>query len=247
MQNTKVFFGLDWQLIKLGWLPLALSLGALLCYLVVGRGLVNKIGEYNGDTKEMKTKLLAIKGKVDYLESIDQGKIEKLSEMLEVAVFSENKAYFLLETVRRVVAGFGYQVDSFDLSPGNLLKGGKEVVAREAQPMSIRVGLIGPTANYESLLGGIEGSLPIMSIEGLKLKSEGVSSYVEMTVNAFFVPMGTLAKIDSIPLAELKLGPTEESLLALLKDFQMVSGVAGSQEGGTFVKYERTDPFTLPE
>lgn len=245
MKKNKGPISFDWQLVKLGWLPAAITAAGFLFYLVLGQRLVAKISEYSADTSSSRTKLAVIKDKVDYLESVDSEEIEKLSGLLEVAVFADNKAYLLLGTVRKVAADYGYQVDSFDLSPGDLLKEGKGVVAKEAAPLRVRLGLIGPKERYEEYLGAIEKSLPIMSIEELKTKSLGDLSYLEMGINAYFVPAKGRGEIDSLSLSELKLGTEEKRLLSLLGEFKVVpQGQENDSSGGGFVKYERNDPFS---
>jgi hypothetical protein len=214
-------------------------------YVVLGQGLLAKIDEYSVDTEQVRTRLATLKDKVGYLESVDSDEIERLSDVLESAVFADNKAYYLLGVVRKVAADFGYEVDSFDLAPGDLVREGKKVVAKEAMPLRIRLGLIGPKAKYEDYLGALETSLPIMSIEELKTKSTDEVTYLEMGINAYFVPAKNDKKVEAIPLSELKLGEGEKELLSLLDGYKIVSrGESGPVDEGKFVKYERTDPFS---
>lgn len=253
MKKQANLTGIDWQLVKLGWLPTVIVLSGLVFYVILGQRMMKKAGEYRIDTRETETKLAAIKAKVDYLESVDQAEIERLMALLNGAVFPDNKAYYLLDTVRSVAANYGYQVDSFSLTPGELVKGGEKVAGNQAVPLMVKVGLVGPRVKYEDYLAALEKGLPVMSIEGLKAKSSGDLTSLEMEVNAYFVPEGALKRVESISLAELKLSSEEMGLLTLLEGFKMVLPEmgGGGQSQGQFVRYERSDPFkplfSLPE
>ncbi|MFA6518660.1 MAG: hypothetical protein WCV93_03390 [Candidatus Shapirobacteria bacterium] len=246
MKKKLPIFSLDWQLVKLAWLPGVILGGGVLFYLVLGQRMVAKIMEYSQDSSRARTELVAVKAKVDYLESVDQTEIGKLVNLLNEAVFSDNKAYYLLDTVRSVAGVFGYQVDSFDLSPGELVRGGEMVKANQAVPLRIKVGLVGPREKYEDYLVAMEKGLPVVSIESLKAKSSGDLTSLEMEVNAYFVPATTLTKVDKIALSELKLSASEMDLLSLLDGFKVVlpDKVGDNKENqGQFIRYDRADPF----
>ena len=106
----------------------------------------------------------------------------------------------------------------------------------------VKLTLIGPKENYLALVKVLENSLPLMSIDEYEMSSSGGVATIDAGVSAYYLKSVSNLKIENLTLADLTLKQEESDLLSKIKEFKMMS-VEKIGESGTFVKYERTDPF----
>lgn len=243
-------FGMDRQIFALWLEPFAL---ALMIFLSIFLIIVPKINEGIVRIKENKsvlTKTTEVNQKISYLQTVDQEEIQKNAQKLAAGLLPEKSAYLLLKVIQNTAQKLNYNIDDFSISMGDV----KEEVAENKSSASfdkipIQVNLIGPAENYLSLAKVLERSLPIMSINKYEMLSTGGGvTTIKLSVYAYYMKEVTNFKLENISLADLTLNQAEADLLSTISEYTEleVKSVEGVGESGTFVKYERVDPFFTP-
>ena len=75
--------------------------------------------------------------------------------------------------------------------------------------------------------------------------SSGEITTIKLSVNAYYMKEVTNFKLENISLADLTLSQAEADLLSTISEYSEldVKSIEGVGESGTFVKYDRVDPF----
>ncbi len=238
-------FGVHTDILLLWIKPGLLLLFILLSVLGV---FLPKIGEIQAKIQSIKNvdqKKVEVDQKRNYLLSVDQEEIKNNAELLSAGVLPEKNAYLLVKIIRNAVADVNYSVDEFSVSLGDIKDQENEINKSKNlnyDKIPVKLTLIGPKENYLALVKVLENSLPLMSIDEYEMSSSGGVATIDAGVSAYYLKSVSNLKIENLTLADLTLKQEESDLLSKIKEFKMMS-VEKIGESGTFVKYERTDPF----
>lgn len=249
LQMPDKIFGISSSLIKLFFplLGLVVFLLTSIGWLIIPK--VETIKSLKNSIESTKSQTKLTDEKRSYLLSIDQEQLKKDADYLSSAVLREKNSYLLVEVIKNITNKYGYIINSFSLSIGELKeddeKSLKVADKNVAQKMPITVELSGPTDKLIDLIKGLENNLPILFIDNLKISKQDTSSILKMIVSSYYVP-DSLGKVsDNLTINDLKLTKEESDLLVKISQFENNLTVAGLSdfEGGTFVEYDRTNPF----
>lgn len=241
-------FGVDSRIILIWLQPIGLVFILILSLITV---IIPKINEVSGKMKEIKVtmgKVVEINQKRTYLQSVDQEEITNNANKLALALLPERNSYLLVRIIQDAVAQTGYNVDDFSISMGNV----KNDDAKKSDNLSydkipVTVSLVGPVENYIALVRTIERSLPIMSIDSYEMRSQNGVATIKLSVQAYYLRDISNLKLENLSLADLTPSSDESSLLTKISEYQNMSiGNGNNETEGTFVKYERQDPFFTP-
>ena len=219
-------FGIDKRIFSLWLEPFALFLVFFMSIFLV---IVPKINEGMARLNENKSvlqKTAQVNEKINYLQTIDQ------------------------ETIKKNAQKLNYNIDDFSISMGDIKEEAAENIKEASfDKIPIEVNLIGPAENYLALAKALERSLPIMSINKYEMssKTDGITT-IKLAVYAYYMKEVTDFKLENISLADLTLSQAESDLLSTISEYSEldVKSIGGVGESGTFVKYERVDPFFTP-
>ncbi|MBP6989348.1 hypothetical protein KBB48_01070 [Candidatus Shapirobacteria bacterium] len=245
-------FGISTQLILLWAKPVILGLILIMSIILV---IVPKIGEINGKFKEISSttaKRKDVMQKITYLSSIDQEEIKNNADLLASGVLAEKSAYLLVNVVRNAASEVGYSVDDFAISLGEVKKQEKnektsnKTLGYDTIPVKMTVS--GPQEKYLDLAKTIERSLPVISIDNFEMNSGsngGVT--IKLNVSAYYLQEALGINPENLSLADLTPSQEEADLLSLIREYRPMTGQSSQQnESGSFIKYERKDPFFTP-
>ena len=113
-------FGLEKSFLMLFLWPIFLVVLFLISLNLLLLPKINEIGGVNKKIDQVKNNINKVKEQNKYLMSIDQEKLKINAEYLENAVLKDKKSYLLVGIIRGVANNFGYQLESFSLTPGEL-------------------------------------------------------------------------------------------------------------------------------
>ncbi len=252
-------FGLDSQIIKISILPIGLVVGMIISLIVVGS---SKIPEIQAQFKKIDTLVNGRKqyeSKKNYLTNIDQEAIARDSEFLNMALLKNKDAYILVNVIRNVVSKYGYQIDSFSITPGQVAEtveeqpktAKKKVAAKENELIRIPVNLtmMGPKENYMSVVEAIETTLPILLVGKMDFKSDNSVGTITMTVYSYFSTDKTDIKLASLSIGDLTLTQAENDLIKNISEFNKMEGMStddsGLIKGKEYTDYNRDNPFNF--
>lgn len=208
---------------------------------------VMEISQMNTQAVGLQKSTADLSVKRNYLLSMDEADLKKKSELLEMALPKNRDMYYLLNVIGQVASQEGYAVDSFGIDPG-VFKG-DENNSKKAELIRIPVSavLFGPKENFVDLVGVIERSLPVLSIENLDYKDRGGSNQLSITVMTSFAPNEVDPKITDLTMNDLMMTPKEVELIGQLSSFKKIEGIMatdqGLDSGKTYTKYIRNNPF----
>lgn len=249
LQMPDKIFGISSSLIKLFFPVLALVVFLLtsIGWLILPR--IESIKSLKSSIESTKSQTKTTDEKRSYLLSIDQEQLKKDADYLSSAVLREKNSYLLVEVIKNITRKYGYNINSFSLSIKDLKENGETSIKvadkNVAIKMPITVELSGPTDKLIDLIKGLENNLPILFIDNLKISKQDTTSVLKMLISSYYVP-DSLAKVsDNLTINDLKLTKEESDLLVKISQFENNINVAGLSdfEGGTFVEYDRTNPF----
>ncbi|MDD4027322.1 MAG: hypothetical protein PHO75_04010 [Candidatus Shapirobacteria bacterium] len=233
------------------WLePFALALIVFVStFLVIIPKINEGIAKLN-ENKSVLEKTAQVNEKISYLQTMDQEEIQKNAQKLASGLLPEKSSYLLLKVIQNTAQKLNYNIDDFSISMGDVKEEtGENIITTSFDKIPIQINLIGPAENYLALARALERSLPIMSINeyGMSSKTEGVTT-IKLAVNAYYMKEITNFKLENISLADLTLSQAESDLLATIGEYSEldVKSIEGVGESGTFVKYDRVDPFFTP-
>ena len=241
-------FGIEAGLL-IGWAPL---LGVVLLVIIsVNLVLMPKIGDYNSmisslNSVESQRQLLV--SKRTYLLSIDQNEIKKNSDFIVNAMLPQKNSYLLVGAVRKIADRYGYQIDSFKISPGEIVKKEDSTPVKGVANIPIQLTVIGPTDKYLDLIKGLETSLPVLSLDNFDMKRESGVTKMDLSISAYYIEDSSSFDVNKLTLADLTMTKDEADLITRLDQFTVLenAGELGSEfsTSSGYIKYDRTDPFS---
>jgi hypothetical protein len=189
--------------------------------------------------------------KLRYIQSVDPNELKTNADFIANALLPQKNAYLLVDIVRKIADKHNFQVDSFLVSPGKLDKPGvtaTTVKANTTPKIPIQVSLVGSKDSYLELINGLEKSLPILTLNGFKMTTQGTLVKLDLQISASYIQDSAKFDINKLTLADLTLKKEETDLIATLNQFTILEDM-GSLESQTntqaeFKKYDRTDPFS---
>ncbi|MDD3998871.1 MAG: hypothetical protein PHR98_02060 [Candidatus Shapirobacteria bacterium] len=243
-------FGMDKRIFSLWLEPFALF---LIMFMSIFMLIVPKINEGLARLNENKSvlkKTAQVNEKITYLQTIDQDQIQKDAQKLASGLLPEKSSYILLKVIQNTAQKLNYNIDDFSISMGDVKDEGEENMKTTSfDKIPIQVNLIGPVDNYLTLAKVLERSLPIMSISKYEMSSiANEVTTIKLAVNAYYMKEVTNFKLENISLADLTLSQAEADLLATIGEYNELDtkSIEGVGESGTFIKYDRVDPFFTP-
>jgi Tfp pilus assembly protein PilO len=245
-------FGIETGLLKLVVIPLVLVLVSMVVFFIVVVPKIETIGTTNIGIADIEQKTNKIKEKSSYLMSIDQNEIKRNTDYLTAAIMHESNAYYLVNVVRSIADKYGYQVDSFSVSPGKINPNQTEAKSDKLTAMVLPVSLtiVGSSDKYLDLMLAIERSLPILSVNKFDMKNKGDSSTeIDLQVSAYYVGDNVELNLANLSLADLTLSKEESGVVSKISGFEKIAGIDNllNTDGSAkkFVKYDRTSPFNF--
>jgi len=238
------------DLIKLFLVPILIVIGLIVMFGLIINPQIGTIKTNFGKITELQKQTKLIRDKVDYLSTVPQAEIKKNSDLLANAILVEKDAYFLVNVIRKIADRYGFEVQSFLVSPGKMGdvedKSVKKVNGVEQLPLNVT--LFGPRDQYLEVIKAIENSLPIMAIRKFEMKNSLANSEMSMIIAAFYIKDDD-SKITNLTLADLKLNESELKLFKTIEKFdnngaivKMAMQVPISTNSGV-IRYGRENPF----
>lgn len=242
-------FGMETSLLVL-FTPI---LGLIILILIsVGLVISPKISEYqemSGQYKTIEAQKKQLLEKERYLQSIDQEELNKNSSFIANAMLPQKNSYMLVEMVEKIVAKYGYQINSFLVAPGEISSGEGEQGTRVngVANIPITITIVGPAGKYLELIKGLETSLPVLSLGSFKMKTSGEIASIDLIASAYYITDNSTFDINKLSLADLTMTATEAEVINKLNQFTVLENVSDIESGFNlskeYVKYERTNPF----
>lgn len=243
-------FGVDSRIILLWLQPLGLVLVLIISLFAV---IIPKINEISTKVKEIKSvaaKTVDVNQKRTYLQTVDQTEALDNAKKMSAGLLPEKNSYLLVRIIRDAASKSGYYVDDFSISMGDIKNEDGVQEAKKSgenyDTIPVNVTLVGPANNYITLVKTIERSLPVMSISKFEMKSQNEVSTIKLNVLSYYLRDISDLKLENLTLTDLTPSQDEATLLNTISEYQNTStsteGVGAT--GGSFVKYERTDPFS---
>lgn len=241
-------FGISSSLIKLFLIPLGIFVFLLtsIGWLILPR--VESIKSLKESSNLVKSQIKTIDEKRNYLLSVDQFQLKQNENYLSSAVLPEKNSYLLVDIIREIISKYDYDINSFSLSIDELKEDEDSLKVAEkkiATKMPLSVEVVGPTDKFVDLIKGLENSLPILFIDSLETSKRNDNSILKMSISSYYVAENLESDPEKLTLNDLKLTKEESDLLVKISQFDKSSALEGLDglEGGTFVEYNRVDPF----
>jgi len=211
---------------------------------------IDDISKMQSDLKSVETKSKSVLEKTRYLQSIDPEELKKNSDFISNALLPQQNAYLLVSVVRSVADKFGFQVESFLISPGKLEKVVTEVKksGKNIPRIPISVSLVGPKNSFLDLIKGLERNLPVLSVDSFKMTNIGTMAKLDLEISAFYLEDNNTYDINKLTLSDLTLLKEETDLVTTLGEYSISLDVNAKDNSGTnkvYRKYDRIDPFSL--
>lgn len=239
-------FGLDKSLILLFLPPLGLVIVFLISLNLILMPNISNIGEVNKKIAEVKSNTNKTKEQNNYLTSINQAELIKNAEYLNNAVLKDKQSYLLVQVIRGVANNYGYQVESFSLTPGEI-KSDESIsisTSEETIKMPVTVSLIGPKEKNLEFISALEKSLPILFIDKFETKVLGSLDQLDLTVSSYYINDKSKTDTSNITLNDLILSKEEVALINRISSFTKIQNNQGTQQSN-FQQYQRENPFSL--
>lgn len=212
-----------------------------------------KLGDYqemSGKLSQLEEQKKLANDKTRYLQTIDQLEVKKKANYISNALLPEKNAYLLVGIVRKIADKYGFEVDSFMISPGKFgTDEDKKVNSKNGvAKIPINLTLIGSSNNYFNLLKGLEKSLPVLSIDSLELQNSGEVAKMDITISAYYLESSEKYDVNKLTISDLTLKKEENDTINTLNEFSIMEDFSANDlklTGKEFKKYERSDPFSL--
>ena len=229
--KTDKLFGVDIIYFR----TFATSICIFMAFVVISFAVIYpKIQEYYevGDKiTGLKKQVTEIAIKEDYLSKVDQDKIRQNQQLIEQAIPDTKDLYFLLNVVGEITRKYGYLVESFVVSPGEVdinagdgatvRTGGGAKTGVNKSPFTmtpLNVTLSGPRENYISLIKAFERAMPLMSVDKFSVDKGGEDGASLKLVVSTYTLIGGQSGSKDISLTDLKLSTKESDLLNTLSE-----------------------------
>jgi len=191
-----------------------------------------------------------------YIQSVDERDLKAKQEMLLMALPESKNIYYLLNVVTGLVSDYGFMVDSFSLSPGELKDEDGDVKnnikkTEGVSSLAFSVNLIGPEDRYIELVTGLENSLPLLSLSSLE--SKNISNNIvtlDLSLMTYFAPKKTETDVDveKLTYKDLLMTEDEVAVLSRLDGFRKIEGLFLDMEtldsGKQYQEYDVRNPFS---
>jgi len=239
--------GLERSLLALFLPPLFLILFFLLSLNFV---LVPKINEINSVSKkidEVNFRTDKINEQIKYLNSIDPEELQRNADYLDNAVLKNKQSYLLVGIIREVANRFGYQIESFSLTPGELKDSDikNKTSLGDMTKMPIDLLLDGPKDKSLELILALEKTLPILFIDKFETSTSGNITKLNLTISSYYIDNDINIDTNTIALSDLILSNEESSLLEKISSFSKIEENQSNVEFVEFKEYQRENPFSL--
>lgn len=250
LMEGKIFGVESWKL-RLMWLPAGIVGLIIVSWMVIISPRIEDMSVYSKEAASSKKAAEELNQKRGYLESASDEDIQKQEELLSQALPGSKNLYFMLNVMQNIAQNNEFNVDSFSVSPGEVSAKVEEKGKVNNETLSkvpLKVILLGPKEKYLSLIESIEKALPLLSIDDFKMnQGSGGQVKMELTVATYFALEALNVKVKNLKLADLTLSKDELVTMEKLSGFtKLEDGIAGGDtEGKSFVKYERSNPFSL--
>ncbi|MDD2483197.1 MAG: hypothetical protein PHE32_01650 [Candidatus Shapirobacteria bacterium] len=243
-------FGIEKSLLMFFLPPLCLIVLFFIILNLVLVPKINEIGEIKNKINEVKANTDKIKAQNKYLMSIDQEELKRDAEYLDNAVLKDKKSYLLVEIIRGVADDFGYQIESFSLTPGELKEEEEESsikisASNDTVKMPINLTMIGPKEKTLELISALEKTLPILFIDKFETKNSGGLTQLNLTVSSYYVNDKSNIETENITLDDLILSKEESALITRISSFNKIENNQVDTGNSEFKKYIRENPFSL--
>lgn len=214
----------------------------------------SQIKELRAGTEKVKEDTQDVNQRRAYIQSVDDGDLKAKQEMLLMALPESKDIYYLLNVVSGLVSDYGFMVDSFSLSPGELKEEGGDVVsdAKKTEGVSsltFTISLIGPEDRYIELVSGLENSLPLLSLNSLESKS--VSSNIvtlDLSLVTYFASKKAEVDVEKLTYKDLLMTEDEVAVLERLDGFRKIEGLFLDLEalgsGKQYQEFDVRNPFS---
>ncbi len=205
----------------------------------------------NTQIDKLNKEALLLDQKRNYLLSVDQDELNKNSDFISSALLPQRNAYLLLGVVRRIMDNYGYQIESFKISPGDLEANQnadpKLKKVQDVYKIPIDIEVAGSNSKYKELVLGLERSLPILSLDSFEMTNKSELSKIKMKISASYIDDSVKVNVEKLTLADLSLQKEESDLILELGKYTMIEKVDELKLDmqKQFVRYERNDPFSL--
>lgn len=247
-QMPDTIFGISSSLIKLFLVPLAVFIFFLTSIGWLISPKIESIKSLKESSNSVKSQIISIDEKRNYVLSVDQFQLKQDANYLSSAVLPEKNSYLLVDIIRGIISKYDYNITSFSLKIDELKGDGESLKVAEKNittkiPLTVEV--VGPTEKFVDLINGLENSLPIIFIDNLETSKQGDNSILKMLISSYYVADNSESDSEKLTLNDLKLTKDEADLLARISQFDnsvSLDGL-GDLEVGTFVEYDRDNPF----
>lgn len=240
-------FGVEKSFLLLFLPPLGLILVFLISLNLV---LIPKIGEIGGVNKkiaDVKSNTAKVTEQNNYLMSIDQAELKRNADYLDNAVLKNKQSYLLVQVIRAVAGSFGYQIESFSLTPGELKNDEsiKIAASEETIKMPISISLIGPTEKNLEFISALEKTLPILFIDKFETAVSGSLAKLNLVVSSYYVNDEINTEANNVTLSDLILSKDEVALVNRISSFIKTENIREVPQQNAFQQYQRDNPFSL--
>jgi len=239
--------GLERSLLTLFLTPLVLILFFFISLNLVLIPKINEIQSINNKINEVNLKTDKINEQIKYLNSIDPEELQKNADYLDNAVLKNKQSYLLVGIIRGVANKFGYQTESFSLTPGELKnnEAKNKTSLGNMTKMPINLLLYGPKDKSLELILALERTLPILFIDKFETNTNGDITRLNLTVSSYYIDNEINIDTSNIALSDLILSNEESTLLDKISSFSKIEENQSDIGTTEFKQYQRENPFSL--
>ena len=189
-----------------------------------------------------------------YIQSVDDEDLKAKQEMLLMALPESKNIYYLLNVVSGLVSDYGFMVDGFSLSPGELKEDGGDVKSNAnktegVSSLTFTISLIGPEDRYIELVSGLENSLPLLSLNSLESKSVSTNIItLDLSLVTYFASKKAEVDVEKLTYKDLLMTEDEVAVLERLNGFRKIEGLFLNMEtlgsGKQYQEFDVRNPFS---
>jgi Tfp pilus assembly protein PilO len=245
----ETIFGMETDLAKILVLPFVIFVAFIVVILGVAVPKFGEIKEMNQKADELTKKRNQVIEKKNYVMSVDQNDLKRNVVLLNNSLLREKNWYYLVSVVNKVAQSYGFQIDSFSVKPGNI-SGNAEPGSKQAKTgvakIPVDLVMLGPQKSYLEFVLALEKTLPLLVVDSFEMKNNGEISQLNLTVSSYYVEEKNSLPSANLSLTDLTLRKEENEVLKTLWTFNNVMESEDKLEAAKkFVKYQRTNPFSL--
>lgn len=240
-------FGLEKSFLVLFLPPIFLVLFFLISLNFVLIPKINEIKSVNNKINEVNSKTDKINEQIKYLNSVDSEELQKNADYLDNAVLKSKQSYLLVGIIREVANKFGYQIESFSLTPGELKNSEtkNKTSLGNTTKMPISLLLDGPEDKSLELILALEKTLPILFIDKFETSTSGSIAKLNLTISSYYIDNDINIDTNTVALSDLILSNEESALLEKISSFSKIEENQSNVGTTEFKQYQRENPFSL--